>query len=485
MKTASHTESSDKNSKHNSNPDGSKIAGGTSSNKSDTGSKKNSQSTSGDLAKKIKPIQTADNKSVKDARDKLLKNLDPHSKTQISDKIKDNKKLSKLALKPDSDDKTGGHLHTKDAVLPKNAKTFGPTTTEQAKIAKALSQNKDPKVAKLGKDILAGKPLTNAERKELRVLSENKKATPAEIAAANQILKQDKQEKILDHIAAGVGLLGAGIAIGEIFHHHDHFIPGVPQLLCGDCGLPPSCDCGPTLYCPCAPCDYDNGGAMPDSCGYCMSTMSDAPANYTDPGQYIEVPQELPPPSDVTSDDGSGASQTSDSGDNTAAENPADPTGAGTADTAGTLAENDPPANDPGVSVESPTDNLGEDVVSVTSVPHHTRYLRVANITGGKLKVYLQYYTEDENGDWDWSPATPEKDADAFAVDLDPQEATDIMDGDWRVNASKVRIWAKSDDGKEWNKFKTVDLDLVPEKDAAGTPTYLADNEETFCFTIK
>ncbi len=126
-----------------------------------------------------------------------------------------------------------------------------------------------------------------------------------------------------------------------------------------------------------------------------------------------------------------------------------------------------------------------DDLVTVTAVPHHTRFLRVANITGGKLNVYLQYYTEDENGDWDWSPDAPNTHAEPFALELDPNEAADITDGDWRVNAAKVRIWAKSDDGKEWNKFKTVDLELVPEKDAAGMPTYLADNEETFCFTIK
>ena len=129
------------------------------------------------------------------------------SGTHISDKIKDNKKLSKQTLKPRLENKNGDKLNKKLAGVPKNAQTFGPTTTEQAKIAKALSQNNNPKIAKLGKDILAGKPLTNAERKELRVLSESKKATPAEIAAANQILKQDKQEKILDHIAAGVGIL--------------------------------------------------------------------------------------------------------------------------------------------------------------------------------------------------------------------------------------------------------------------------------------
>jgi hypothetical protein len=480
VKTASHTEPSDKNSKHNSSSDASKSAGGTSSHNGGSGSKKTTQSGNSALGKKSKPIQTANNKSVKDAREKLLKNLDSNSRSHISDKIKDNKKLSKLSLKPDSDDKNGNHLHKKDALLPKNAKTFGPTTTEQAKIAKALSKNNDPKIAKLGKDILAGKPLTNSERKELRVLSQNKNAKPGEVAAANQILKQDKQEKILDHIAAGVGLLGAGIAAGEIFHHHDHFVPGIPQLVGGGFfDLPPACDCGPTLFCPCAPCDFDNGGAMPDSCGYCMSTTCDVPPDYTDPGQYIEVPQGPPAYGEAPVDDGGALAQSGDSGDNSAAETPAD------SSAADTLAEGDTPAGDPGVTVESASDDLGEDVVSVTAVPHHTRYLRVANITGGELKVYLQYYTEDENGDWDWSPATPEQDSDAFAVDLDPNEATDIMDGDWRVNASKVRIWAKSDGGKEWNKFKTVDLDLVPEKDAAGTPTYLADNEETFCFTVK
>ena len=176
-----------------------------------------------------------------------------------------------------------------------------------------------------------------------------------------------------------------------------------------------------------------------------MSTYCETPADYTDPGQYMEVPQGPPAYGDSPADDGGAVAQSGNSGDGLAAETPADST----------------------------ADNNAEDLVTVTAVPHHTRYLRVANITGGKLKLYLQYYTEDENGDWDWSPVTLEKDSDAFAVDLDPSEATDIMDGEWRVNASKVRIWAKSDDGKEWNKFKTVDLDLVPKRTPPAHPLIL------------
>jgi hypothetical protein len=193
-----------------------------------------------------------------------------------------------------------------------------------------------------------------------------------------------------------------------------------------------------------------------------MSTICDAPVSYDQPGQYIDVAQGPPVYGDAPVDNGG-----------TLAQNDGD-----------AVAQTGVSAGDPGVTVDS-TDDTSADLVSVTAVPHHTRYLRVANITGGKLKVYLQYFTQDESGEWDWSPDAPNKEADSFAVDLDPNEASDITDGNWRVNASKVRIWAKSDDGKEWNKFKTVDLNLVPETDAAGTPTYLADNEETFCFTIK
>ena len=186
----------------------------------------------------------------------------------------------------------GGQMQKLSANLPKNAKTFGPTTSEQAKIAKGLASNPDPKISKLGKDILAGKPLSNGERKELRQLSQNKNAKPGEVAAANQILKQDKQEKILDHIAASVGFGGGIFGDHDHHHHHDHFIPGIVQLV-GDgfFNLPAAVDCGPTCFCPCAPCDFDNGGAMPDSCGYCMSTICDPPS---DTGQYIDVPQDLP-----------------------------------------------------------------------------------------------------------------------------------------------------------------------------------------------
>ncbi len=50
-----------------------------------------------------------------------MKKLDPKTQANINDKIKDNKKLTKQTLKPDSEGKNGTHLIKKDATLPKGA----------------------------------------------------------------------------------------------------------------------------------------------------------------------------------------------------------------------------------------------------------------------------------------------------------------------------------------------------------------------------
>ena len=137
-----------------------------------------------------------------------------------------------------------------------------------------------------------------------------------------------------------------------------------------------------------------------------------------------------------------------------------------------------------GVKVDDkPVGGAGE-IVPVTAVAHRTRFLRVANISGDTLTLYVQYYTQDADGKWAWFPGAPDK-AEPLSIELAQGETADVLDNNWHVNASRVRIWAKAANGKEWNKFKTTDLDLVPETDAGGMPAYLANNAETFCFSVK
>ncbi len=126
--------------------------------------------------------------------------------------------------------------------------------------------------------------------------------------------------------------------------------------------------------------------------------------------------------------------------------------------------------------------------VPATAVPQHTRYLRVANAGKEKATLYVSYYTEDSNHQWKWFPAAPDANKpgdEALAVELAPGEPADLTDNGWQINASKIRIWGKSADGREWNKFKDQDLLLVPETDANGDNLYAASEKQTFSFTVK
>lgn len=122
----------------------------------------------------------------------------------------------------------------------------------------------------------------------------------------------------------------------------------------------------------------------------------------------------------------------------------------------------------------------------LTAVYQHTRYLRVANLTSGKINLRLQYYTLDTDGNWAWSPADPTSSSDAMSWTLDPKEDTFLAEGGWQINASRVRIWFQSEEsGQNWTAFQNRDLVLVPETDENGVPTYLATNVETFNLCVK
>jgi hypothetical protein len=111
------------------------------------------------------------------------------------------------------------------------------------------------------------------------------------------------------------------------------------------------------------------------------------------------------------------------------------------------------------------------EVVDNAVVPQTTRSLRVANGTDQAVTFYVQYLADD-GGTPTWFPA-----AGPVGVEIAAGETADIVDNDWRVNAAKVRIWAKAGD-REWVAFKDKDLDLVPEP-------YAADAPEVFQFTVR
>jgi hypothetical protein len=90
---------------------------------------------------------------------------------------------------------------------------------------------------------------------------------------------------------------------------------------------------------------------------------------------------------------------------------------------------------------------------------------------------------KDDN-EWAWYQGNPDGDsAQPLEFHLNPGETADLGDNGWRINADKVRIWAASET-VAWQKFKDVDLWLVPEVDADGNHGYLDQDVETFSFTL-
>jgi hypothetical protein len=115
-----------------------------------------------------------------------------------------------------------------------------------------------------------------------------------------------------------------------------------------------------------------------------------------------------------------------------------------------------------------------------------TRYLRVVNTSGEKVTVFLRYYTQDQSQAWNWFPGAPgDESAEPLAFEFEPGEAADLTDNEWRVNASRVRLWGQAASGKQWPKFKDQDFLLVPEVDEDGRHSYPADGIGVCSFTIK
>jgi hypothetical protein len=111
------------------------------------------------------------------------------------------------------------------------------------------------------------------------------------------------------------------------------------------------------------------------------------------------------------------------------------------------------------------------------------RYLAVKNDTTEKLIVFVQYNTwAARTMAWTWFPSEP-KAGDAVAYVLRPGQQLDLEHEEWPVNARCVRIWARAENGDEYNEYKDQDLWLV-ERQPDGERYYLAPRGETFLFTF-
>jgi hypothetical protein len=126
------------------------------------------------------------------------------------------------------------------------------------------------------------------------------------------------------------------------------------------------------------------------------------------------------------------------------------------------------------------TDGLADEVTAW----QETRYLRVFNASPQKITVWVQFEAKTDDGQWQWVPAEPGNADQVISFEVDANQAVDLQQGDWRVNARRVRIWARSAAG-EWNRFRDADLWLVPEVNPDGEHGYDAAEVQTFNFTVR
>jgi hypothetical protein len=111
------------------------------------------------------------------------------------------------------------------------------------------------------------------------------------------------------------------------------------------------------------------------------------------------------------------------------------------------------------------------------------RFLKVVNDTGEKIELHVQYRTKTTDGDFAWFPADPVSSDRSGAYDLDPGEATFLSHYGQKVNANRIRIWAVSDSGREYNQLKHQDLWLVPENNGE-EHFYSAPEMQTFVLAL-
>jgi hypothetical protein len=109
------------------------------------------------------------------------------------------------------------------------------------------------------------------------------------------------------------------------------------------------------------------------------------------------------------------------------------------------------------------------------------RYLKLKNETGEKLTVWLRYRTLTTDSGWKWFP---EGGPTELCYELDPGEETYLSHEGWKINADRVRVWARTAGGELMDEFKAQDLWLVPEKDAAGNHVFYAPEAEDFTFVF-
>jgi hypothetical protein len=113
------------------------------------------------------------------------------------------------------------------------------------------------------------------------------------------------------------------------------------------------------------------------------------------------------------------------------------------------------------------------------------RYLKLANKTEERIRVWLQYRSVSQGGEWRWYPGEPGSESNALRYTFEPDESNYLNDSGRgvRVAASRVRIWAESETGRRWTKNLDSDLWLVEE--SGGSRAYYAEKIGTFTHTFR
>lgn len=104
-------------------------------------------------------------------------------------------------------------------------------------------------------------------------------------------------------------------------------------------------------------------------------------------------------------------------------------------------------------------DRLRSHASGQQAMQFYTRHILVSNKTDKPIRVYLQYYTYDANGQWGWYGDASEETYWAIG----PGVRTYLAIDDVKLHAQRVRIWARSEDGSlQWLQYRDQDLELVP-----------------------
>jgi hypothetical protein len=100
------------------------------------------------------------------------------------------------------------------------------------------------------------------------------------------------------------------------------------------------------------------------------------------------------------------------------------------------------------------------------------RYLAISNTTDESVKVWIQYYAVNAQGEWVWLA-----DEHPLERELKAGESKLVYDEAGQpVQANRVRIWAESKSGKKWELYKDQDLLLVGD--------HIQSKDTLFTFTM-